>query len=80
MTSPLTPPTEAETALVLKAPDAPDIVVAEEAPGMVPVPADRQAEISRQAKDFIAEIATSMPAAPNSPPRWTASPSWPAPR
>src|SRR5574340_1108762 len=30
MTSPLTPPTAAETALVLKAPDAPEIVVAEE--------------------------------------------------
>jgi len=58
MTSPLTPPTEAETALVLKAPDAPGIVVADEAPGMVPVPAERQAEISRQAADFIAEIAT----------------------
>lgn len=58
MTSPLTPPTESETALVLKAPDAPGIVAADEAPGMVPVPAERQAEINRQAKDYIAEIAT----------------------
>lgn len=58
MTSPLTPPTESETALVLKAPDAPDIVVADEAPGMVPVPAERQSEINRQAKEYIAEIAT----------------------
>lgn len=57
MTSPLTPPTESETALVLKAPDAPDIVVADEAPGMVPVPAERQSEINRQAKEYIAEIA-----------------------
>lgn len=58
MTSPLTPPTEAETSLVLMAPGAPDIVAPEQAPGMVPVPAERQVEISRQAKEFIAEIAT----------------------
>lgn len=57
MTSPLTPPSETETALVLKAPDAPAVVAAEEAPGMVPVPAERQAEIHAQARDYIAEIA-----------------------
>ena len=58
MTSPLTPPTDTETALVLKAPDAPEIVAADDAPGMVPVPVERQNEINRQAKEFIAEIAT----------------------
>lgn len=58
MTSPLTPPSEAEVSLVLKAPDAPAIVEAEEAPGMVPVPADRQAEIAIQAREYVKEIST----------------------
>lgn len=58
MTSPLTPPSDAEVSLVLRAPDAPEIVAPEHAPGMVPVPVERQTEISRQASEYIAEIAT----------------------
>ncbi|MGO4384456.1 toxic anion resistance protein [Specibacter sp. RAF43] len=57
MTSPLLPPTGDDNALILNAPDAPEIVTAEQVPGMIPVPEERQAEISRQAKDFIAGIA-----------------------
>ncbi|KAB1660045.1 toxic anion resistance protein [Pseudoclavibacter chungangensis] len=67
MSSPLTPPDAgevAEASLVLHAPDAPEIVQAEQAPGMVPVPADRQAEIQQQARAFVAEVATLDPRAP----------------
>lgn len=64
MSSPLSPPDASEMALVLKAPDAPDIVVADDAPGMVPVPAERQQEIARQARDFVAEVSSLDPRAP----------------
>jgi uncharacterized protein YaaN involved in tellurite resistance len=64
MSTPLTPPDATETALVLRAPDAPAIVQAEEAPGMVPVPAERQVEIQRQAREFIAEVASLDPRSP----------------
>ena len=64
MSSPLTPPDASEQALVLKAPDAPAIVEADEAPGMVPVPAERQQEIARQARDFVADVATLDPRTP----------------
>ena len=53
----LTPPDPSEAALVLQAPEAPPVIQAEEAPGMVPVPAERQAEIDRQAKEFVSGIA-----------------------
>jgi uncharacterized protein YaaN involved in tellurite resistance len=64
MSSPLSPPDATETALVLKAPDAPDIVVADDAPGMVPVPAERQQEIARQAREFVADVSALDPRTP----------------
>jgi uncharacterized protein YaaN involved in tellurite resistance len=64
MSTPLTPPDASESALVLKAPDAPAIVQAEEAPGMVPVPAERQQEIARQAAEFVADVAALDPRTP----------------
>jgi uncharacterized protein YaaN involved in tellurite resistance len=64
MSTPLSPPEPSEMALVLKAPDAPEIVVADDAPGMVPVPAERQQEIARQARDFVAEVSSLDPRTP----------------
>ncbi|PRY67150.1 uncharacterized protein YaaN involved in tellurite resistance [Glaciihabitans tibetensis] len=64
MSSPLTPPDASEAALVLRAPDAPAIVQAEEAPGMVPVPVERQQEIARQARDFVADVSSLDPRTP----------------
>ncbi|MEC5185026.1 uncharacterized protein YaaN involved in tellurite resistance [Cryobacterium sp. MP_3.1] len=64
MSSPLSPPDASELALVLKAPDAPDIVVADDAPGMVPVPAERQQEIARQAREFVADVSALDPRTP----------------
>ena len=64
MSSPLSPPDASETALVLKAPDAPDIVVADDAPGMVPVPAERQREIAHQAREFVADVSALDPRTP----------------
>lgn len=67
MSSPLTPPDvgrETRTSLVLHAPDAPEIVTADEAPGMVPVSAERQSEIRRQASAFVAEVAALDPRTP----------------
>ncbi|TFB98699.1 toxic anion resistance protein [Cryobacterium adonitolivorans] len=64
MSSPLSPPDASEMALVLKAPDAPDIVVADDAPGMVPVPAERQQEIARQAREFVADVSSLDPRTP----------------
>ncbi|MCY0906610.1 toxic anion resistance protein [Arthrobacter sp. H14-L1] len=65
MTSPLTPPDTADTALVLRAPDAPAIVEPNDAPGMVPVPQERQLEIHRQAKEFVSELAGMDPRSPD---------------
>ncbi|AMM34266.1 toxic anion resistance protein [Sinomonas atrocyanea] len=55
----LTPPdpTESENALVLQAPEPAPVIQEEQAPGMVPVPAERQNEIATQAKAYVAEIA-----------------------
>lgn len=66
MATPLTPPedTGGEAGLVLRAPDAPEIVTADDAPGMVPVPAERQTEIQRQAREFVAEVASMDPRSP----------------
>jgi uncharacterized protein YaaN involved in tellurite resistance len=64
MATPLTPPTDEESALVLRAPDAPEIVQADDAPGMVPVPAERQTEIQAQARQFVAEVAALDPRSP----------------
>jgi uncharacterized protein YaaN involved in tellurite resistance len=60
----LTPPDASDSALLLKAPDAPEIVNEEAAPGMVPVPPERQTEINAQARAFIAEIAGMNPHSP----------------
>lgn len=60
----LTPPDASDSALLLKAPDAPEIVNEDAAPGMVPVPPERQTEINAQAKAFIAEIAQMNPHSP----------------
>lgn len=57
MTSPLLPPSDDEIALVLNAPEAPQIVTPKQAPGMIPVPAERQVEITQKAQEFIAGIA-----------------------
>jgi uncharacterized protein YaaN involved in tellurite resistance len=57
MTVPLTPPDVSEGALVLQAPEAPALVQPDDAPGMVPVPTERQQEINQQAAAFIADVA-----------------------
>ncbi|GAA4683517.1 toxic anion resistance protein [Frondihabitans cladoniiphilus] len=66
MASPLTPPSEDDqaAALVLRAPDAPEVVEVDDAPGMVPVPAERQVEIQRQAREFVADLANLDPRSP----------------
>ncbi|KAD3515053.1 toxic anion resistance protein [Arthrobacter yangruifuii] len=56
MTTPLTPPDATEAALVLNAPEPPAPVAPESAPGMVPVPEERRAEIAAQAKSFMDEV------------------------
>lgn len=56
--TPLSPPESSEGALVLQAPEAPHVVQANEAPGMVPVSSERQAAIRQQADSFVSEIAT----------------------
>jgi uncharacterized protein YaaN involved in tellurite resistance len=60
----LTPPDASDSALLLKAPEPPEIVREDAAPGMVPVPAERQAEINEQAREYIAEVATLNPLSP----------------
>jgi uncharacterized protein YaaN involved in tellurite resistance len=60
----LTPPSASDSPLLLKAPEAPEIVHEDAAPGMVPVPAERQAEINQQARTFIAEVAALNPHSP----------------
>ena len=57
MSTPLTPPDPTEEALVLQASDAAPVVKEEDAPGMVPVAADRQAQIAQQAKAWVSEVA-----------------------
>ena len=64
MSIPLAPPDPTGADLVLRAPDAPAIVAPDDAPGMVPVPQERQLEIQRQAREFVAEIAAMDPRAP----------------
>jgi uncharacterized protein YaaN involved in tellurite resistance len=60
----LTPPDASDGALVLQAPEPAPVVKEEDAPGMVPVPADRQAEINAQARSFIAEVSALNPHSP----------------
>src|SRR6478736_4272902 len=65
MSMQLTPPEAASsTPLVLNAPEAPGIVKEDDAPGMVPVPAERQQEINAQARAFVGEIASMSPFSP----------------
>ena len=64
MSIPLAPPDATGADLVLRAPDAPAIVAPDDAPGMVPVPQERQLEIQRQAREFVAEITAMDPRAP----------------
>jgi uncharacterized protein YaaN involved in tellurite resistance len=60
----LTPPDAFDSPLLLKAPEPPEIVKEDAAPGMVPVPAERQAEINEQAREYIAEVASLNPLSP----------------
>jgi len=65
MSMTLTPPDPDESGeLVLRAPEAPAIVEPETAPGMIPVPEERQVEIRRQAQEFIRDVSTLDPRAP----------------
>lgn len=65
MSMQLTPPeASASNPLVLDAPVAVDIVKVDDAPGMVPVPAERQQEINVQARAFVSEIAAMNPHSP----------------
>ncbi|MDQ6754951.1 MAG: toxic anion resistance protein [Actinomycetota bacterium] len=49
---------------MLQAPDAPAIVQPEEAPGMVPVSAERRTEIDSQARAFVADVVQMNPRSP----------------
>src|SRR4249919_3831064 len=65
MSMQLTPPeTSSSTPLVLNAPAAVEIVKVDDAPGMVPVPAERQQEINAQARAFISEVSAMSPFSP----------------
>jgi uncharacterized protein YaaN involved in tellurite resistance len=65
MSMQLTPPeTSAANPLVLDAPTAVEIVKVDDAPGMVPVPAERQQEINAQARAFISEVSAMSPFSP----------------
>ncbi|MBT2568672.1 toxic anion resistance protein [Arthrobacter sp. ISL-85] len=65
MSMQLTPPeAAASTPLVLNAPETVDIVKVDDAPGMVPVPAERQQEINAQARAFVSEVAAMSPFSP----------------
>ncbi|MCX6498688.1 MAG: toxic anion resistance protein [Arthrobacter sp.] len=65
MSMQLTPPeAAASTPLVLNAPETVDIVKVDDAPGMVPVPAERQQEINAQARAFISEVSAMSPFSP----------------
>lgn len=61
----LTPPdAAASTPLVLAAPEAVPVVKEADAPGMVPVAAERQQEINAQARAFVSEVAGMSPFSP----------------
>lgn len=65
MSMQLTPPEATASApLVLNAPESVDIVKMDDAPGMVPVPAERQQEINAQARAFISEVSAMSPFSP----------------
>ena len=65
MSMQLTPPeTSASSPLVLDAPASVEIVKVDDAPGMVPVPAERQQEINAQARAFVSEVAAMSPFSP----------------
>lgn len=67
MPGPLAPPEPAdssEDALVLRPADAAETVTPDDAPGMVPVDADRQAAIAAQAREFVDEVAALDPRSP----------------
>ncbi|MEV7132602.1 toxic anion resistance protein [Arthrobacter sp. NPDC093128] len=61
----LTPPeVSSSSPLILHAPDSPEIIREDSAPGMVPVSAERQLEIHTQARAFVEEIAALDPNSP----------------
>ncbi|BCW74725.1 toxic anion resistance protein [Arthrobacter sp. NicSoilB11] len=65
MSMQLTPPEAAtSTPLVLSAPEPVGIVKVDDAPGMVPVPAERQQEINAQARAFVTEVSAMSPFSP----------------
>ncbi|MCR1161661.1 toxic anion resistance protein [Paenarthrobacter sp. UW852] len=65
MSMQLTPPdAAASTPLVLAAPEAVPVVKEADAPGMVPVAAERQQEINAQARAFVNEVAGMSPFSP----------------
>jgi uncharacterized protein YaaN involved in tellurite resistance len=67
MPGPLAPPEPtdpSQDALVLRAADAAEVVTPDDAPGMVPVDADRQAQIAAQAREFVDEVASLDPRSP----------------
>jgi uncharacterized protein YaaN involved in tellurite resistance len=65
MSMQLTPPeTSASNPLVLDAPASVEIVKVDDAPGMVPVPAERQQEINAQARAFVSEVSAMSPFSP----------------
>lgn len=64
MSIPLTPPEAVSAPLVLDAPKSVEIVKADDAPGMVPVPVERQQEINEQARAFITEVSAMSPFSP----------------
>ncbi|PYY38523.1 MULTISPECIES: toxic anion resistance protein [unclassified Curtobacterium] len=67
MPGPLAPPEPtdpSQDALVLRAADAAEVVTPDDAPGMVPVDADRQAQIAAQAREFVDEVARLDPRSP----------------
>ncbi|MCP1502063.1 uncharacterized protein YaaN involved in tellurite resistance [Curtobacterium herbarum] len=67
MPGPLAPPEPtdpSQDALVLRAADAAEVVTPDDAPGMVPVDADRQSQIAAQAREFVEEVANLDPRSP----------------
>ncbi|PYY35093.1 toxic anion resistance protein [Curtobacterium sp. MCJR17_055] len=67
MPGPLAPPEPtdpSQDALVLRAADAAEVVTPDDAPGMVPVDAGRQAQIAAQAREFVDEVAGLDPRSP----------------